>query len=373
MENIAIFKESILGASERFVLDQAIHIRGYKVTLIGMKKLPFINLAGVTHKTIDQVTKWQIVAYKLLGICPALKRLIRGINPKLIHIHMGGDGARFSRLKGIRVPFIVTFHGTDASTSDSWKRNSKNLYLKQYLRYRENLINTASHFIAISYFVKKCMVNQGYPKEKITVHYMGIDTKFFTPKKCIRKKYVLFVGRLIEVKGCSYLIHAMAKVQQYLPEAELIVIGDGDDRKGLQDISTRLNVKTSFLGVLDRVQIKEYLNEVSVFCVPSIMAKTGGSEGLGIVFLEAQSMGTPVVSTLSGGISEAVKNGETGLLYPVKDIQGLAYGIFTLLTDDLLWDKMSVSAMKHVRETFDIEKQTIKLESIYSKIIEKNL
>lgn len=284
MENIIVFKENTLGASERFVLDQALHIRKYKITLIGLNKLPFIILAGITSKTIDQVAKWQILMYKIFGICPALKRLIVGINPKLIHIHMGGDGARFSRLRGIKIPFIVTFHGTDASTSDSWKMNSKNLYLKQYLKYRENLIKTASHFVAISEFVKKCMVNQGYPKEKIIVHYMGIDTKFFTPVKCQRKKSVLFVGRLVEVKGCSYLIQAMAKVQQQIPEAKLIIIGDGDDRNELQDLSARLNVDASFLGVLDRIKIKEYLNEVSVFCVPSITATSGGSEGLGIVF-----------------------------------------------------------------------------------------
>jgi hypothetical protein len=131
MENIVIFKENILGASERFVLDQALHIMKYKITLIGMNKLPFIDLVEITSKTIDQVAKWQILTYKILGICPALKQLIVRINPKLIHIHMGGDGARFSRLKNIEVPFIVTFHGTDASTSDSWKKSSKNLYLKQ--------------------------------------------------------------------------------------------------------------------------------------------------------------------------------------------------------------------------------------------------
>lgn len=82
-------------------------------------------------------------------------------------------------------------------------------------------------------------------------------------------------------------------------------------------------------------------------------------------------MGTPVVSTLSGGIPEAVMERETGLLYPEKDVVGITMGIISLLTDNVLWGKMSANAMKHVKEKFNIENQSRKLEVIYSNCIRR--
>lgn len=368
---IIIFKESILGSSERFVLDQALQIKKFDVILIGLKKLKSIDLSSIKTICVDYYSKLQIITYKLFGFCPVLVSIIKKINPQLIHIHMGCDAARFSLIRNkFKTPVIVTFHGTDATTSDEWKKSSKFLYYKQYLKQRQRLIKSTNHFIAISEFVKRCLIKQGYPEKKITVHYMGIDTQFFTPNNEKRKPVVLFVGRLTEVKGCHYLIQAMSEVKK-VTNAELVIIGDGPELEKLKKMSIELGVYASFLGALKRESIKSYLSKASVFCAPSTSLLSGQAEGLGLVFLEAQAMGTPVVSFSSGGISEAVRHNVTGLLYPEKDVQGLSEGIMKLLTDHTTWDKFSKNGIQHIHENFDIVKQTRKLEEIYLQTIKE--
>ena len=92
-------------------------------------------------------------------------------------------------------------------------------------------------------------------------------------------------------------------------------------------------------------------------------------EGFGMVFAEAQAVGTPVVSFLHAGIPEAVNHGETGLLCAEGNVAKLAEALVTLLADDALWSKMSERAQQWVRERFDISKQNESLESFYDDCV----
>jgi glycosyltransferase involved in cell wall biosynthesis len=94
-------------------------------------------------------------------------------------------------------------------------------------------------------------------------------------------------------------------------------------------------------------------------------------EAFGMVFAEAQAMGLPVASFASGGIPEAVKHKETGLLAPEGDWRKLAENINLLLENRDLWDSFSEEGMRYVRENFDVKSQSKKLESIYDKVLNK--
>ena len=91
-----------------------------------------------------------------------------------------------------------------------------------------------------------------------------------------------------------------------------------------------------------------------VFCVPSVVAASGDAEGFGMVFIEAQAMGLPVVSTRSGGIPEAVKDGETGLLVSERNPRALAEAILQLMQDEELWQRFSLAGRRHVVEHFNL-------------------
>jgi colanic acid/amylovoran biosynthesis glycosyltransferase len=111
------------------------------------------------------------------------------------------------------------------------------------------------------------------------------------------------------------------------------------------------------------------MSRAFVFCVPSVVAATGDAEGFGMVFIEAQAMGLPVVSTLSGGIPEAVKNGETGLLVAERDSAALAGAILRLMDDQDLWQRCSLAGRRNVVEHFDLVQQTGRLENLFERLL----
>jgi colanic acid/amylovoran biosynthesis glycosyltransferase len=107
----------------------------------------------------------------------------------------------------------------------------------------------------------------------------------------------------------------------------------------------------------------------AVFCVPSVVAASGDAEGFGMVFIEAQAMGLPVVSTRSGGIPEAVENRETGLLVKERDPRALAEAILALIESDELWQRFSVAGRKRVVEHFNLARQTERLEDVFEQLL----
>jgi glycosyltransferase involved in cell wall biosynthesis len=109
-----------------------------------------------------------------------------------------------------------------------------------------------------------------------------------------------------------------------------------------------------------------------VFCAPSITASDNDAEALGMVFAEAQALGTPIVSFRSGGVPEVVQHEVTGLLAQEKDVVGLATHLLRYLRDHVFHEQSSRAAVTWVQRQFDIRKQTRALESIYSQCIEEH-
>src|SRR5690606_4339309 len=122
----------------------------------------------------------------------------------------------------------------------------------------------------------------------------GVDVCEFTPDPGVqREPIVLFVGRLVPQKGCDLLLRAMRTVQQRVPEARLIVIGDGPERGRLERIAAASMSGVEFLGSQPHWVVKQWLNRAHVFSVPSVTTESGRTEGFGMVFVEAQAMRVP--------------------------------------------------------------------------------
>jgi glycosyltransferase involved in cell wall biosynthesis len=266
---------------------------------------------------------------------------------------------------------IVTYHGYDATFKDSALERTRQG--RRYLRSRPKLQRVATQFLAVSNFIKKRMVQQGFPESRILVHYIGVDVDRFQPPLTHEPTLrVLFTGRLTEKKGCSYLIQAMALVQEELPEAELVIIGDGEHRTALEQQAATTLTRYTFLGRQSPEIVKQWMQKATVFCVPSITAEDGDSEGFGIVFAEAQASGMPVVSFASGGIPEAVSHEETGLLAPEGDWKKLAEYLLLLFSNRDLRERFSQAGRARVERMFDLRKQTRLLEDIYREVASRN-
>jgi glycosyltransferase involved in cell wall biosynthesis len=161
----------------------------------------------------------------------------------------------------------------------------------------------------------------------------------------------------------------MQLVQRQRPGAHLVVIGDGGCRKQLELLARTLEIRCDFLGELKPAELRSWLEKARVFCGPSVTLPDGQSEAFGIVFLEAQSMGVPVVSFRHGGIPETMREGITGLLAEEGDVKGLADRLMLYLSDDEFWSQSREEGMRWVRENFDNTVQAGKLEEIYRRTI----
>lgn len=371
---IIVYRDHLLSPSETFILRQAEALRSFVPYYAGsrlVQGLPLpkertlvVNQGGLSGRLGEAV-------FKLQGSAPGLVRRLHDLNPALIHAHFGLDGVKALPLAhSLRTPLLVTYHGYDATVRDEYARRSFRSH-RVYLRRREELERRAHLIIAVSQFIKtKLVESQGFPEEKLLVHYIGVDTETLRPDPGVsREPAVLFVGRLVEKKGCEHLIRAMSKVQSAMPEAELVIIGDGPLRYDLERKASEMLLRYRFLGTQSPEAVQAWMNRARVFSVPSITAESGDAEGFGIVFAEAQAMGLPVASFASGGIPEAVSHDETGLLVYERDWEGLADNILLLLGKDALWRRFSEAGQARVRSFFDLRRQTSMLEEIYERVL----
>ncbi|WLR41508.1 glycosyltransferase [Bacillus carboniphilus] len=306
---------------------------------------------------------------KSTSIHPKMTKWIKEKHPLLIHAHFGPDGVlAWPMAKKLNIPLFVTFHGYDATAKDDslleGAFNSRN-----YVKNRRKLYNENVYYIAISKFIKGKLIQNGFPSERIFVNYIGTDTKELTPASSLNKKNkILFVGRLVENKGCSYLINAVKNLKQ-IEDLEVEVIGDGPLKKDLFALSKTISFNIQFSGPQPHKVVLERMKEAKILCVPSVEVESGASEGLGMVFVEAAALGIPVVSFQTGGIPEIVQHGQTGYLAKPKDVNQLSTYLDLLLKDDSKWKEMSLEARVFVEKFFDLSKQTQKLENIYDVVL----
>jgi glycosyltransferase involved in cell wall biosynthesis len=394
LKPVIIYRDELLPYSETFILNQSHSLTRYDPYFAGTIAANALEQYVQPSKLFileRYVTQPEVrkTLYKFYGIPPAswLKRL-QALDSCLIHAHFGFDGLLVLPLmRYLKVPMVVTFHGYDATLGSDPKllrplplhwadfvNHRGRFFRERYLRQRPQLFCKGTKFIAVSNFIQNLLLKEGCPPEKISTLYIGIDTECFAPDLSInREPIVLFVGRLVEKKGVRYLIQAMSKVQECIPDASLVLIGDGALNSSLKKLARDLNVNANFLGKQTEGTVKHWMNKSTVFCGPSVVSSNGDAEGLGMVFLEAQSMELPVVSHHSGGIPEAVADGETGILVAEGDVDALGKAIVTLMKRPDLGFRFGKAGRNRVKSRFELNTQTAKLEKIYDGLVASRL
>jgi glycosyltransferase involved in cell wall biosynthesis len=174
---------------------------------------------------------------------------------------------------------------------------------------------------------------------------------------------IIFIGRLIPVKGIPFLLEAMTKVLKRIPEAGLTIVGDGEERDRLKQLTLSLGIEKSvrFIGTVPHEKIQACLQRAEVFVLPSI------SEGFPNVIAEAMSAGLPVVASRAGGIPDIIVNNENGYLVETGDTDALADRIILLLQDESLRKTIAENNRLRVKE-FTWGRVIDKLERIYSTV-----
>ncbi len=184
-------------------------------------------------------------------------------------------------------------------------------------------------------------------------------------------KRILFVGRLIEVKGLDDLLQAFQKVRKQHPDATLRIVGDGPLRPFLEALAAELGIQeaVTFTGYLTGEALtREYL-EASVFVLPSKVDRIGQTETLGVVNIEALSYGIPVVASRIGGIPDVIQDGQTGLLFTPGNVEELAKKIARILESPDLARRLVEAGQAHIRTHYAWPKIIERLESLYIRCL----
>lgn len=304
------------------------------------------------------------------------KRFLRDLaakNPVLLHAHFALDASIALEIaERLGIPLVATLHGYDVTIRDEVLAGSPEGRI--YLNRRRRLQERCAHFFASCDYIRARAVERGFPAEKIETLYSGHNfAKFALEPVPRRRNLIVYVGRLVEKKGASYLIRAAKRASIACRDLEVVVIGDGPLREDLEQLAKGLGVNCRFLGTLLSPEpgntVLDWLNRARIFCMPSITASDGNTEGQPAVFVEAHALGVPAVSFDTAGIGEAVLNGETGLLVPEKDTEKLAAALVKLLIDDPLWEQFSARARSWAVERFDIRKLNLQLERAYVRVL----
>ncbi len=374
MPQAIIFRERLITPSETFIVEQAQALRRYRPILAGLRRMTpslehdlpeelLSKRAGLRGKVASNL-------YRNLPLGRSFFRRLSEFSPSILHAHFATDAAMALPVAdALHLPLVVSLHGYDvSSTEEAHRQASSGRY---YLAHRPNLLGRASAFLCVSRFIREAALRAGFPEEKLHLHYTGVDCERFRPSRVPRDpNLILFVGRLVEKKGCEYLLRAMALVQQQHPHAHLEVIGDGPLRTHLESLAATLKLRAVFRGVQPPAEVQHSMSRARILCNPSVTASSGDAEGFGMIFAEAQALGTPVVSTHHGAIPEAVSHAVTGILCPEREPEPLAEALLIFLTEDAAWSATSQQAVAWVRSHFDIAVQTRKLETIYDACLE---
>lgn len=240
-----------------------------------------------------------------------------------------------------RKPYIVTGHGSDVT--------SLNMGIVRKLKMQ--CLRKAKSVIVVSEYLKG-LIMRLVPEIEPSVISMGVDTSKFGIQYRVpnyfeqgNKKVILFVGRLVEIKGVTYLIDAMKSI-----DAILVIVGNGPLREELELQSKPLKGKVIFWGTKTHEELKEIYASADIFAVPSVSTQAGGKEGLGIVILEAMASGLPVVATRTGGIPDLITEGKNGLLFEQKNIIQMAECINKILNDEELRISLINEGIKTVED-----------------------
>lgn len=288
-----------------------------------------------------------------------LSRVVRQFRPAIVHAHdphavsMAATALSFGAVSP-SPPLVasrrVDFHLSGNSLS-RWK-------------YRQ-----VTRFIAASSAIRNVLVDDGIPADVVTVVHDGIDVARVQrwPATDIHATFwlphgvpvVVNVGALVGHKGQKHLLEAWPLVMRTVPDAHLVILGEGDLRAPLEKQVKELHLERAVRLPGFRDDVISLMKSADLFVMSSV------TEGLGSVILEAMACRRAVVGTRAGGIPEAVVHGTTGLLVPPRDERALADAIAALLADPARRQRMGAAGRAKVEAEFSLDRLVTDTIAVY--------
>lgn len=286
----------------------------------------------------------------------------------ILHAHwlipQGLTGFFLKKIRGI--PLVLTIHGSDVyALTSKFLSTIKAGVIRKADVCTVNSSSTLGVVQRISHRGRYEVIPMGVNIEQFNLKNQNRDRE-----KREKENVLLYIGRLINLKGVNFLIEALPRVLAEYPATKLVLVGNGPERASLIKLSSDLGVAEAviFEDYIPHEELPDRFHQADIFILPSIVDDQGCTEGLGVVLLEAMAAGVPVIGNRVGGIPDIIKDGETGLLARPKDPGDLAEKIICLLREKDLRERLVKNGLDYVRENFSWDKLADSFGTIYQRL-----
>ena len=345
------------GAQQVIYLAKGLQERGIDNTLVC---IPGGGADLAARRAGIQVTNLNCAGDHDLSFAFRLRQRVLSDKPDIMHCHSrrGGDFLGGLAATGTSVPAVISRRVDNPETP-----------LIAGLRYRP-----FCKVIAISNAIAGVLKKSGVDEDRLTVIRSAVDTDtFLSAPHCdaFRLEFGLSgtdtvmaaAAQLIPRKGHQYLLEAVARIRARHPSLKLIIFGQGP-------LENELRERTANLGLGDTVQFAGFRQDIDDYlaCL-DLLAHPAVSEGLGVTVLKAAAAGVPVVGFATGGLSEAVADGETGILVAPRDVDALGEAISKLVGNVKLRRTLGDAGRARMRREFSVESMVDAHVQLYEMIL----
>ena len=264
-----------------------------------------------------------------LGLATAVGEIVIRERPSVVQLAMASEGYLGLLMKRwMRLPFVIYAHGNEILEAMQSEWDKPRLALR-----------SADRILANSRFTKELVHKIGVDPDRIDIVHPGCDSDRFrphAPEPDLRRRLlgghdgdrvVLTIGNLVARKGHDMVIRALPRLCRTIPNVTYLIVGDGPYRTNLEQLAAATGVadRVVFAGRIADRDLPRVYSLGDVFVMPSReQADLCDVEGFGLVFLEANACGKPVVGGRSGGVPDAIVEGQTGFLVDPHDVEEIA-------------------------------------------------
>ncbi|GAB4420693.1 MAG: glycosyltransferase family 4 protein [Anaerolineae bacterium] len=306
-----------------------------------------------------------------IPVSPFISEVLPILKPDVIHSHhpflLGQVAAH--KAQELSAPLVFTFH-TRYDEYSHYVPFSQELTKRVIIDWVLSYMEQCQHIITPSESMKQILEESGVAGQYISAIPTGIDVEPFRQAdgELVRHQrgwgnegVLISVGRLAKEKNFETLLIAAAQVMRRHDHTRLVLIGDGPERKALEELAESLGIasRVEFTGRLEFDQIPGYLKAADIFCFASV------TETQGLVTMEALAAGLPVVAVDAPGTADAVNHGQEGLLTE-NDSAALAQAICQVIANPALRQQFKAAAARKVA-WFDIKAQAQKMLEVYAQ------
>lgn len=294
-----------------------------------------------------------------------LSRLLATHRPDVVHAHDS---------HGLAIAATALSFGAAAPAPQliASRRVDFHLNRNSFSRWKHRHV---AQFIAASQAIADMLYTDGIARDRISVVHDGIDVdrigriaptsvhqEFWLPHGV---PVLVNIGALVDHKGQRYLLDALPLAMRRIPDLHLVILGEGELRRPLEQQVQRLHLERAVRMPGFRSDVLALARSADLFVMSSV------TEGLGSTVLDAMAMGLAVVGTRAGGIPEAVVDGETGLLVPVADPPALADAIVSLMNDPARRARFGDAGRQRVARHFTVDHLVERTFAVYQEVVSR--